>query len=95
MITQFSSFWPIDRTLSGPTTPGQSGSGIDDNEEVHSITQSSNITEISPSDCLVSYAGHSLAEGAVLPICRGAVSVFILQPKPTGQLISIGLYFGK
>ena len=27
IFTQFSSFWPIDRTLSGVTTPGQSGSG--------------------------------------------------------------------
>ena len=29
----------------------------------------------SPSDCLVSYPGHSLG-GGVLPLCRGAVGVF-------------------
>ena len=32
--TQFSSIWPIDRTLSGATTPGQSGPGSDGNEGV-------------------------------------------------------------
>ena len=31
--TQFSFIWPIDRTLSGATTPRQSGPGSDDNEE--------------------------------------------------------------
>ena len=33
--------------------------------------QSSNITGVLPSDCLVSYPGHSL--GGVLPLCREAV----------------------
>ena len=32
------------------------------------------ITGTSPSDCLVSYPRHSL--GGILPLCRGAVSVF-------------------
>ena len=32
--TQFSSIWAVDRTLSGATTPGQSGSGNDGNESV-------------------------------------------------------------
>ena len=38
--TQFNSIWPIDRTLSGATIPGQSGSGRKGNEGVvsHSIT---------------------------------------------------------
>ena len=31
---QFSSIWPIDRTLSGATTPGQSGPGSDGNTGV-------------------------------------------------------------
>ena len=44
MITQFSSIWPIDRTLSGATTPGQSGHGSDGNEGVLRIPQSSCIT---------------------------------------------------
>ena len=35
--TQFSSIWSIDRTLSGGTTPGQSGPGSDGNEGVLSI----------------------------------------------------------
>ena len=37
--------------------------------------QSPSITGTSPSDCLVSYPGHSLG-GGVLLLCRGAVSVF-------------------
>ena len=60
--TLFSSIWPIDRTLSGATNPGQSGSGSDANEGVHWLLQNSSITEASPSDCLLSYAGHSLRE---------------------------------
>ena len=42
--TQFSSIWPIDRTLSGATTPGQSGHGSDGNEGIRDIPQSSSIT---------------------------------------------------
>ena len=42
-------------TLSGVTTPVQSGPGRDCYEEVVRITQSSNITATSPSDCLVLY----------------------------------------
>ena len=40
----FSSIRPIDRTLSGATTLGQSGPGSDDNEWVLCIPQSSSIT---------------------------------------------------
>ena len=58
----FSSIWPIDRILSGATTPNQSGPGSDDNNGVLCIPQSSSITGTSPSDCLVSYPGHSLGE---------------------------------
>ena len=61
-------------TLSGSTTPGQSGTGKDDNEEVLFIPQSSSITGTSPSDCFVLYPGHSLV--GVLHLCRGAVGVF-------------------
>ena len=43
--TQFSSIWPIDRTLSGATTPSQSGPWSDGSEEVLCIPQSSIITE--------------------------------------------------
>ena len=57
-----SSIWPIDRTLSGNTIPGQSRPENNGNEGVHCIRQNSSITETSPSDCLVSYPGHSLRE---------------------------------
>ena len=56
--------WPIDWTLSGATTPDQSGPGSDGNEGVLRIPKSSSITEASPSDCLVSYLGHSLWGGS-------------------------------
>ena len=46
--------------LSDATTPGQSGAGSNGNEGVLLIPQSSNIAGTSPSDCLVSYPGHSL-----------------------------------
>ena len=74
MSMQFSSIWPIDRNLTGATSPGQSGPGSDSNEEVLSILQISSISAASPSDCLVSYPGHSL-EG-VLPLYRETVGVF-------------------
>ncbi len=45
------------------------------------IPQSSSITGDSPSDCLVSYPGHSL--GGVTPLQK--CSRCILQPQPTGQ----------
>ena len=63
--TQVSSIWSIERTLSGATTPGQSGSGSDGNEGVLCIPQNSNITETSPSDCLVSYQAHALGESYI------------------------------
>ena len=57
-----SSIWSIDRTLSGVTNPSQSGPGSDGNEVVLRIPLSSSITGASPSDCLVSYPGHSLGK---------------------------------
>ena len=62
---QFSSIWPIDRTISGDTTPKQSGPRSHGNEGVLCISQSSKIIGTSPLDCLVSYPGH-LLEGGVL-----------------------------
>ena len=64
--TQFSSIWPIDRTLSGATTPGQSKPGTDGNEGVLRIPKSSSITGTSSSDSLVSYLGYS--SGSVTPL---------------------------
>ena len=63
LCTQFSSIKPIDRTLSGGTTPDQSGPGSDGNKGVFCIPKNSSITGTSLSDCLVSYAGHSLGSG--------------------------------
>ena len=62
------SIWPIDRTLSGATTPGHSGPEKDAIEGVLCIAGAS------PSYRLMSYPGHSY-EG-ILPLCRDAVSVF-------------------
>ena len=70
----FSSIWPIDRTLSGAITPGQSGPGSNGTEGVLCISQSSSITGTLPSDFLVSYSGHLLM-GSV-PLCRYAVGEF-------------------
>ena len=50
----FSSIWPIDRALSGATTPGQHGLGSDGNEGVLSIPEIYIITGAWPSDCFVS-----------------------------------------
>ena len=79
--TQFSSIWPINRILSGATTPGQSGSRSDGNEGVLRITQSSSITGTLPSACLVSYPEHSLV--GVYSLQRS--SRCILQSQPSGQ----------
>ena len=49
-------------TLSCAITPDQRGPGSDGNEEVLCIPQNPSITRASPSDCLVSYPGHSLGE---------------------------------
>ena len=62
MSTQFNSIWPIDRTLSSATTQSQSGPGNDSNKGVLRIPQIPCITGTSPSDSLVSYAGHPLGE---------------------------------
>ena len=62
--SHFSSIWPINRTLSGATTPSQSELGSDGNKRVVCIPQSSSIIGTSQSDCLVSYPGHSLEAGA-------------------------------
>ena len=62
--TQFTSIWPLDRTLPAATTPSQGGPGSNGNEGVLRIHQSSSITRTSPSDCLVLYPGHWLGGGS-------------------------------
>ena len=69
-----SSIWPIDMSLSGTTTLGQSELESDGNEGVLHLSFSSK-TGASLSDCLMSYTGHSLGWG-ILALCRDAVGVF-------------------
>ena len=57
------------------------------NEGVLCIPQSSSITGTSPSDCLMSYSRTLIEFGGVLPLCRGAVSVFY---NPSRQGASLG-----
>ena len=66
--------WPIDRTLSGAFTLGQSGPRNDGNEVVLSIPQSSSITRASASDCLMSYPEHS-----VVVVMMGSYSFIEMQ----------------
>ena len=60
--TLFSSISPRDRTLSGATTPGQSGPSSNGNKGVLHIFHSFSIIGASPSDCFVLSLGHSLGE---------------------------------
>ena len=89
--TQFSSIWPIDRAQWGATSLRERWPGSDGNEEVLCIPQSSRITGTSPSDCLVSYPGHTLVR--VLPLCRGAISVFYSNWARTYNILHIQLFF--
>ena len=73
------SVWPIDRILSGATTLGQSGPGSNGNKRVLHVLQSSSITRASPSDCLVSSPGYSLA-GKFLCFYRDAFGAFYYSP---------------
>ena len=72
--------WPIDRTLSGATTLGQSGPGSDDSEMVLYISLSFSITGALPSDWLMSYPEHLFWGGLIhLQICKW----WIFQPQLT------------
>ena len=73
---QFSSIWPIDRTLSGATTLGPSGPGSDGDEGMLRIPQNSSIIGASP---VISSWGR-------LPLCREAVGVFY-SPSRLGTYI--------
>ena len=79
-----SSIRPIDMTLSGATTPGQSWPGSDGNEEVLCIPQSSSITVASPSYCLVSYPGHSLGESYSSAVTQ---SVYSIAPADWAEMV--------
>ena len=62
VITQFISIWPLDKTLSNATTPGQSEFRSDGSERALRIPHISSITEASPSNSLMSHPGHTLEE---------------------------------
>ncbi len=79
-------------TLSGATTPGQSGPGSDGNKEVLLIPQSFSITGISPSDCSVLYPGHSLRGGAYPS--ADVQSVYSTAPANWAIILFISLEFG-
>ena len=68
------SVWPLDGTLSGATTSGQSGSESNSNEGVLHIPQSSSITWISPSNHGVMSRIIVWVEGD-LPLGRDAVGI--------------------
>ena len=86
------SIWPIHRTLSGASTPGQSGPGSNSNEEVLHVSQISK-AGASPSDNLVSYPGHSLAGGGSYPstemqsVCSTAPADWAVKQKRTIKII--------
>ena len=80
--TQITCIWPIVRTLSGVTTPSQSGPGSDGNKGVLHIPQSSFINGASSSDCLVTY-NQDTHWGSLPPLQR--CSWCILQPQMTGH----------
>ena len=77
-----SSIWPIDSTFAGATTQDQSGPGIDGNEGVLCIPQSSSITGTSPSDFL-SVIARTLWKGGSY-LSAEMQLVCILQPHPFG-----------
>ena len=82
VCTQFkcqSFIWPIDKTLSNSTTPGQSRPRSNGNEEVLHIPQNPSITGTSLSDC-PGYDTKSFWD--IAPLQR--FSQRILQPQPTG-----------
>ena len=79
--TQFSSIWPVNRTLSGATPPGQSGPWSNSNKGILLIPQSSSITGVLLSAILTSHPGHSLG-GGLTPLQK--CSWCILPPQPTG-----------
>ena len=78
--------------LSGATTPGQCGPGSNGNEGVLRIPQSSSTARTSPSECLVSYPGHSVG-GGLTPLQR--CNQCILQPQLTGQHLNSEFSFSQ
>ena len=84
MHTVFS-IWPIDRTLSGATTPCQNRPGSNGNEGVLHILQISK-AGASPSNCLMSYPGHSLWGWGLTPPTE-MQSVYSTAPADWTELV--------
>ena len=76
--TLFSSVQPKNSTQSGVTNKDQSGPGSDGNKWVVNNPQSSNTSEASLSDGVMSFRGHTLASLTLLQ----RSSRCILQPQP-------------
>ena len=73
--------WPQDQTLSGATTPTQSGPESQSNEGVLHVPQISSITGVSPPDGVMSYPGHSPSEwGNLTPHSREVRLVYATDP---------------
>ena len=66
------SIWPIDRTLSGATTPGQRGPGSMAMKEYSALPKAQLL--LKPHHQIVDC--HRTLVGGVLPLCRDAVGVF-------------------
>ena len=81
------SIWPMNRTLSGATTPGQSGPRSDNNKGVQHIPQSASINRTSLSDCLISHHHHHIALVAriSLTLSRHSSLSFIALGRSSGQ----------
>ena len=90
----FRSIQPVDRNLSGVTTPGQYGPGGDGNKGVLCIPQCSRITKASPSDFLVLYIGHALGVGWGL-IPRQRYSLCIPQHPQTTRPVKVCFLSGS
>ena len=78
----FSSFRPMDRTLSGATTVGKSGSGGDANEGYSAFPKVQDL--LVPHHQIVNVISKKLAEG-ILTFCSDAVSVFC-NPSRLGHI---------
>ena len=72
------SIWPIDRTLSSATTPGQSGPGSNGNEGVHHIPKNSR-TGALPSDLFRVVFRTFIGDGGLTPLQRRSQCVLQSQ----------------
>ena len=73
VYTQFSSIWPIDRTLSGATTPRQSGPESDGNDGYSTFSKLQHYWNFTIR--LFNVISRTLW-GEILPLCRDAVGIF-------------------